>query len=126
MKDFLSAGAARRLHLARLPAYAPDLNPAEGIWNLLKRRELKNRCCQDLDELDWELRLAIRRLQRRPRLLTACVAQGGYRLIPPQRSVLHCQLLDEAGRCAAPSSRHPSTRRVRGRTARSARRCSGR
>jgi DDE superfamily endonuclease len=25
------------LRLYRLPAYAPDLNPAEGIWSLLKR-----------------------------------------------------------------------------------------
>jgi transposase len=33
IKDFLKAGAAKRLHLERLPGYAPDLNPDEGIWN---------------------------------------------------------------------------------------------
>ncbi len=66
VKDFLAAGAARRLHLERLPGYAPELNAAEGVWNLLKRRELANRCCHDLDEPRWELGLAIRRLQRRP------------------------------------------------------------
>lgn len=43
--DFLAAGAARRLHLERLPSYAPELNPDEGIWNHLKRVELANRCC---------------------------------------------------------------------------------
>ena len=76
--DFLAAGAAKRLHLKRLPASAPDLNPDEGVWNLLKRGELKNRCCQDMDELRWELSLAIRRLRRTAHLLTACFRQCGY------------------------------------------------
>ena len=40
VKDFLSAGAAARIHLQRLPGYAPDLNPEEGIWRYLKRVEL--------------------------------------------------------------------------------------
>lgn len=78
VKDFLAGGAAARLRLEHLPAYAPELNPAEGVWNLLKRKELKNRCCHDLDELRWELGLAIRRLQRQRRLIRACVAQRGY------------------------------------------------
>jgi len=34
-KALLAAGAAKRLLLERLPAYAPELNPAEGVWNLL-------------------------------------------------------------------------------------------
>lgn len=78
VKDFLAAGAAKRLHLVQLPGYAPDLNPDEGVWNHLKRVELKNRCCQDLDELRWELGLAIRRLRRKPHLLAACFQQCGY------------------------------------------------
>jgi transposase len=78
VKDFLAHGAAARLHLERLPGYAPELNPAEGVWNLLKRKELKNRCCPDLDELRWELGLAIRRLQHRPHLIRACFVQCGY------------------------------------------------
>ena len=78
VKAFLASGGAARLALERLPGYAPELNPAEGVWNLLKRGELKNRCCQDLDELRWELGLAIRRLQRQRRRVRACVAQCGY------------------------------------------------
>ena len=78
VKDFLAAGAAARLHLEWLPGYAPDLNPDEGVWNLLKRGELKNRCCQDMPELRWELGLAIRRLRRKVHLLTACFRQCGY------------------------------------------------
>jgi transposase len=78
VKDFLAAGAARRLQLERLPGYAPDLNPDEGVWNLLKRKELGNRCCPTLDDLRWELEGAIRRLQRKRHLLRGCVAQCGY------------------------------------------------
>jgi transposase len=73
----LVAGAAQRLHLEQLPAYAPELNPAEGVWILLKRRELKNRCCRDLDDLRRELGPAIRRLRRRAHLLAACFRHGG-------------------------------------------------
>ena len=78
VKDFLAAGAARRLHLEQLPGYAPEINADEDVWNLLKRVELKNRCCRDLDELRWELTCAIRRLQRKPQLITACFRQCGY------------------------------------------------
>jgi transposase len=78
VKDFLAGGAAARLQLERLPGYAPELNPDEGVWNLLKRGQLKNRCCQTIDELRWELGLAVRRLRRKRRLLHACFAQCGY------------------------------------------------
>ena len=78
VKDFLAAGAAARLQLVQLPGYAPELNPDEGVWNHLKRVELRNCCCRDLDELRSELGLAIRRLRRRPHLLTACFRQCGY------------------------------------------------
>ncbi|MDQ5851707.1 MAG: IS630 family transposase, partial [Chloroflexota bacterium] len=50
----LAAGAAKRVHLERLPGYAPELNPDEGIWCYLKRVELKNVCCYDLPELRYE------------------------------------------------------------------------
>jgi transposase len=78
VKDFLAAGAAKRLHLERLPRYAPELNADEGVWKLLKCGELANRCCQDLAELRWELGLALRRLRRKPNLLVACFRQCSY------------------------------------------------
>jgi transposase len=33
---FLANGAAERLQIERLPAYAPELNPVEGLWAHLK------------------------------------------------------------------------------------------
>jgi transposase len=76
--DFLKRGAAKRLHLERLPGYAPDLNPDEGIWNYLKRVELKNRCCRDLAELRVELRRAKERLRHKRDVIRSCSAQCGY------------------------------------------------
>ena len=40
IRAFLANGAAQRLHLERLPAYAPELNPDEGVWQQLKGVEL--------------------------------------------------------------------------------------
>ena len=72
IKEFLAAGAARRLHLERLPGYAPDLNPQEGVWNLLKRREMKNLCCQHLSEVRQALVRAKERLRHRRTILQSC------------------------------------------------------
>ena len=77
-KDFLSAGAAERIHLERLPGYAPDLNPDEGVWNYLKRVELKNVCCRDLAQLRTELRKAKERLRHKKNVVQACIHQPGY------------------------------------------------
>jgi transposase len=35
----------------RLPAYAPDLNPVEGLWSNLKDQELANLSCDTLSEV---------------------------------------------------------------------------
>ena len=78
VKHYLAAGAAAWLQLERLPGYAPDLNPDEGVWNHLKRNELANRRCQDMPDLRWELDLALRRLRRRRQVLMACFRQCGY------------------------------------------------
>ena len=72
IKAFLAAGAAKRLHLERLPSYAPDLNPQEGVWNLLKRRELKNLCCQNLSSVREALVRAKERLRHRREILQSC------------------------------------------------------
>jgi transposase len=80
IKDFLARGAAKRLHLERLPGYAPDLNPVEGIWNYLKCRELGNVCCTDFAELDTALRRAKERLRHKRQVIRGCIAECGYHL----------------------------------------------
>lgn len=78
VKAFLKRGAAKRLYLEQLPAYAPDLNPDEGIGNYLKRVELANVCCCDLTELRSQLIRARERLRHKRRVIQACCAHAGY------------------------------------------------
>jgi transposase len=78
VKEFLAAGAAARMQLEVLPGYAPELNPAEGVWRYLKHVELRNVCCDDLPELHGEVRLAVKRLRHKRHVLFGCLAQCGY------------------------------------------------
>jgi transposase len=70
--EFLAHGAKQRLHAERLPAYAPDLNPGEGLWAQLKGVELRNVCCFSLAHLRQELRDVVKRVRRKPRIIKGC------------------------------------------------------
>jgi transposase len=74
--DFIATQAAR-LTLEYLPAYAPELNPVEYLWGHWKTHELPNLCPDDLWELSWHARRALRRMQRRPPLVAAFWKQAG-------------------------------------------------
>jgi transposase len=80
VRSFLAAGGAQQIHVEQLPAYAPDLNPDEGIWHQLKNVEMRNLCCRDLARLRSELDLAIRLLRRKPHVITACFTGAGLSL----------------------------------------------
>jgi transposase len=80
VRAFLANGAAKQIHLERLPAYAPDLNPDEGTWRHLKRVELRNVCCFDLIHLHQQLNLAILRLRRKPYIIQSFFDQAGLHL----------------------------------------------
>lgn len=75
VKDFLRQGGAKHHYLARLPSYAPELNPDEGVWHYLKNVEMKNLCCHDLHELRDELAKAIARLRRKPDRIKGFIRQ---------------------------------------------------
>jgi transposase len=77
IKDFLRRGATRRLYLERLPGYASELNPDEGIWNYLKRVALGNLCCSDLTVLAEALRRAKERLRHKRTVIQARFTQAG-------------------------------------------------
>jgi len=78
LKAYLADGAGQRIHLERFPGYAPELNPAEGVWQYLKHVELRNCCCADLTTLMKEITEAIRRMQEKPEVVKACFQQVGY------------------------------------------------
>ena len=77
VRDYLANGAAKYIHLERLPAYAPDLNPDEGTWRHLKRVELANVCCSDLMNLHSQVSLAVARLRRKPHIIQSFFVQAG-------------------------------------------------
>jgi hypothetical protein len=62
----------RRLHLEALPAYAPELNPAEGIWRFLKTQMANGRPDDPIALLD-ALALGEATLAASPRHLRACL-----------------------------------------------------
>jgi transposase len=78
VKTYLKAGAARYYHLERLPGYAPELNPDEGVWNHLKRVELGNVCCANLKELSDFVKAGFARLRKNPLALFGCLKQVPY------------------------------------------------
>ena len=57
--------------LEYLPAYAPELNPAEYIWGYLKHHAMPNYCARDLGDLAHRARRHLRSMQRRPTLVRA-------------------------------------------------------
>jgi transposase len=78
LKAFLASGAAKRIHLELLPGYAPELNPDEGIWQYLKRYELRNVCCTTLAHLEQEVIRARERLRHKRTVIRSCFALAGY------------------------------------------------
>ncbi len=80
IKDFLSSDAAKRLQVERLPGYAPELNPVEAVWHYLKHVALRNVCCDTLDEVQYELRLAVANLRHKLDILRNFPKHCGYQL----------------------------------------------
>ena len=65
----------------RLPAYAPELNAAEGAWANMKNG-LGNLAARDVDQLAAIIKNRLKRIQYRPALIEAFLAQTGLTLEP--------------------------------------------
>jgi transposase len=72
IQEFLATGAVERLHGERLPAYAPELNPGEGLWAHLTGVELRNVCGLTIRHVRHELQDAVNRVRRKPRMVKGC------------------------------------------------------
>jgi transposase len=68
-----------RIAIEYLPPYAPELNPVEYLWGHWKHHTLPNVCPKDLWQLSEGARRTLRRLRRRPRLITAFWKQSSLR-----------------------------------------------
>ena len=64
-----------RLQIERFPAYAPELNPDEGVWSLAKRA-LANSCPNDLEELVEDVIRSINVIRNSAPKLRGCIVQS--------------------------------------------------
>jgi transposase len=65
------------LVVERLPAYAPDLNPVEGLWSSLKAVELANLTPPTLAEVFDQAHRRIERVRRTPHLAYSFLRHTG-------------------------------------------------
>ena len=59
----------KRIHVEWLPAYAPDLNPDEQVWNRTKYSDLANFIPDDATHLGLAVADSLRRTRRQQKLL---------------------------------------------------------
>jgi len=80
MRTFITAHPGW-LTEVRLPAYAPEMNAAEGAWANMKNG-LGNLAVRDVDQLAAIMKNRLKRIQYRPALIEAFLAQTGLTLEP--------------------------------------------
>ena len=73
------------LVVERLPGYAPELNPVEGVWSNLKGQEFANYAADTIDGLTQQARRGISRVRRRPRLLFASLTAPDFAMTARRR-----------------------------------------
>lgn len=69
------------LHVIRLPAYAPDLNPVEAVWAHLKR-SIGNLAVNGVDHLQAIIKSRLKSIQYRTDLLDSFLTHTGLTLEP--------------------------------------------
>ena len=66
-----------RFSVERLPAYAPELNPVEGLWAWLKGTQLANFCAGSLGPVVERARRGIKRARTHSPLLLGFLHKAG-------------------------------------------------
>jgi len=74
-----TTGHPDRLTVLQLPAYAPDLNPVEGAWSVMKNG-LGNLAAGTTDQLAAAMRHQLDRIQRRIALIAGFLGGTGLAL----------------------------------------------
>lgn len=78
MRAFVDANA-KWLTVFQLLAYAPDLNPQEGIWSLVKR-DIGNLATADLAQITTAVKRRLKKIQHRSHLVDGCLGATGLTL----------------------------------------------
>lgn len=72
MRQLASKRLAWLVAVAWLPAYPPELNPVEQVWNQMKYSELANYLPTNLEALCDEVGVSLASKRRQPALLQSC------------------------------------------------------
>lgn len=73
------------LTVFQLPTYAPDLNPQEGVWSLVKC-DIGNLAAADLSQVTRAVKRKLKMLQYRPEVIDGCLAGTGLSMdLAPDR-----------------------------------------
>ncbi|MET8044392.1 transposase [Micromonospora sp. NPDC005215] len=80
-EESVSTAARPWLTVIRLPAYAPDLDPTEGVWRWMKRG-LTNTAARGVDHLAELVKRRLRACQQQTDLLAGFFASTGMTLEP--------------------------------------------
>ncbi|WP_455712273.1 IS630 family transposase [Streptomyces flaveolus] len=72
------------LNVYHLPSYAPDLNPVEGIWSVLRRTTQANTAFTDPSHLIRRLRHGLRQIQYRSDIIDGCLTGTGLTPTTPR------------------------------------------
>lgn len=70
----------QRVRIEWLPAYAPELNPVEQVWNRTKYTDLANHIPEDILSLGQEVVRSIRQTRSHPTLLRSFFQHAKLRL----------------------------------------------
>jgi transposase len=73
-------GMSWRLETRRFPAYAPELNPDEMVWNALKYQRLANWCPKTEEEIREGVERELNWLRAHPEFVTACIQNAAIPL----------------------------------------------
>jgi transposase len=71
---------SKTVHVEWLPAYAPDLNPVEQVWNHSKYADLANRAPEDIEQLDYLVGSSISSTRKQTHLLRSFFQTAGLAL----------------------------------------------
>ncbi len=81
VKEYLGTHS-NRLITWRIPAYFPELNPDEFVWNALKYQEFSNFCPESMDNLKNAVTSTINKLKSNPERLRNII-RGSSPTLPP-------------------------------------------
>jgi len=79
VRKFLTRNPNIQTH--RLPAYAPELNPDEGVWNHTKFSRLCNFAASDIHDLRATIQTELGDLRRRKDLLASFIRHSGLPML---------------------------------------------